>query len=123
MKCYQRNKDKNIPTNIEKVPTDNLSNNYSSMTPRKYEETLGNNSKRIGNRVYRTNPIKAYKLKGVTAKGSGKVSSSYGVNPERNMSYYHRRPSWDRLSGIGTPQLGNMTPTDIDPRILASSHK
>ena len=116
----------------EKVPLDDKTVvnasviNPGAVTQRKYPANImARNMKRIGNKVYRTNPIKAYKLKGKTGWKSpkGKVTpqhdSRFDPNPETpdlSNAYYHR----SRMStGIGEYGRGIMTPTDVDPRILA----
>ena len=121
-------------SNAEKVPLDDMNNAVNSSVlnpgkdhPRKYPDNImARSTKRIGNKVYKINPIKAYRMRNKTGKKSpqtGKVTpicnSRYDWNPETpdpSSAYYHR----SRMdTGIGEYGRGIMTPTDVDPRILA----
>ena len=133
MKTCGRSESMKRTSSEEKVPLDDKTMVNASVispgaaTQRKYPANImARNMKRIGNKVYRTNPIKAYKLKGKTgwkAPKKGKVTpqhdSRFDPNPETpdlSGAYYHR----SRMStGIGEYGRGIMTPTDVDPRILA----
>ena len=95
--------------------------NPDTVTPRKCPDNImARNVIKIGNKVYRTNPIKAYKLNGKTGWKSPnprKVTPQYDPNPEiadpSNACY--QRGSINR--GLRKYEGGALTPTDVDPRI------
>ena len=114
---------------VEKPPLDgtNVGNagvlNPDTVTPRKCPDNImARNVKRIGNKVYRTNPIKAYKLNGKTgwfSQKTRKVTPQYDPNPEiadPSNAYYQRGRN---VRGLGKYEGGALTPTDVDPTISA----
>ena len=95
--------------------------NSEAVNPKNIPDNImARNVIKIGNKVYRTNPIKAYKLNGKTGWKSPnprKVTPQYDPNPEiadPSNTYYQR----GRINrGLGKNDGGTLTPTDVDPRI------
>ena len=118
---------------VEKPPLDgtNVVNagviNPETVTKRKCPDNImARNVKRIGNKVYRTNPIKAYKLNGKTGWKSlktRKVTPKYDPRFDQNpdiadpSNAYYQRGRINR--DLGKYDGGALTPTDVDPRIPA----
>ena len=134
IKAFRRFSSTKKLSSAEKATLDDMNNavnpsvlNPGTDRPRKYPDNImARSTKRIGNKVYRTNPIKSYAMRNKTSKKSpqtGKVTPKCDSRlewdtetPDPSNAYYRR----SRVNtGIGEYGRGIMTPTDVDPRILA----